>query len=161
MNSPQYRAVLALGANLGNRRKTLEDAWRKLNALPETKTELLSSFYKTKAIGGPKEQPDFLNAVGTIRTALEPLELLDAMNHIETLFGRTREIHWGPRTLDLDLIFYDQLILKTERLTIPHPLFSQRLFVLQPMAEIVPDWTDPVSGKTTADLLKTITSKPQ
>lgn len=159
MNKQRHRAVIALGANLGNRKKTLEEGWGELGKLPETETELFSAFYETKAVGGPEDQPDFLNATGTIQTALEPLKLLDAMNKIEAQFGRTREIHWGPRTLDLDLIFYDHLVLKTKRLTLPHPLFSQRLFVLQPLAEIVPDWFDPISEKSVAELLETLLSK--
>ncbi len=154
MNKFKHRAVIALGANLGNRKNTLEDAWRLLNNFPEIETKRLSSFLENDPVGGPEDQPKFLNAAGLLHTSLLPIELLNRLNQIEADFGRTRQIHWGPRTLDLDLIFYDDLIINTERLTLPHPLFSKRLFVLIPLTEIVPDFIDPVTKHTVSFLLK-------
>ncbi|MBR3218317.1 MAG: 2-amino-4-hydroxy-6-hydroxymethyldihydropteridine diphosphokinase, partial [Thermoguttaceae bacterium] len=98
-------------------------------------------------------QGDFLNAVGVLQTCLEPLPLLDLLLEIEQRFGRVRLVHWGPRTLDLDLLLYDDKVISAERLTVPHPLMSQRRFVLEPAAEVAADWVHPTLGKTIRELL--------
>jgi 2-amino-4-hydroxy-6-hydroxymethyldihydropteridine diphosphokinase len=127
------RAVIALGSNLGDRQWTLMSAAEALNEVGEVLA--FSSFLENRAIGGPP-QPDFLNAVLILETQLEPAELLRVCQAIERIFGRTRTEHWGPRTLDIDLISCDDLLLESESLTLPHPRASERRFVLAPWLEI-------------------------
>lgn len=127
------RAVISLGANLGDREWTLMSAAEALNEVGEVVA--FSSFLENRAVGGPP-QPDYLNAILILDTQLEPAELLRVCQAIEKIFGRTREEHWGPRTLDLDLITCDGIILESETLTLPHPRASERHFVLAPWLEI-------------------------
>jgi 2-amino-4-hydroxy-6-hydroxymethyldihydropteridine diphosphokinase len=127
------RAVISLGANLGDREWTLMSAAEALNEVGEVVA--FSSFLENRAVGGPP-QPDYLNAILILDTQLEPAELLRVCQAIEKIFGRTREEHWGPRTLDLDLITCDEIILESETLTLPHPRASERHFVLAPWLEI-------------------------
>ncbi len=127
------RAVISLGANLGDREWTLMSAAEALNEVGEVVA--FSSFLENRAVGGPP-QPDYLNAILILETQLEPAELLRVCQAIEKIFGRTREEHWGPRTLDLDLITCDGIILESETLTLPHPRASERHFVLAPWLEI-------------------------
>ena len=128
-------AVLGLGANLGDAAATLANAITALGSVEGLEITDVSPTYRTAAMGGP-EQPDYLNLVVLARTALTPLELLDASSAIEQAAGRTREVHWGPRTLDIDLIVVGDLVSSTERLTLPHPRAHQRAFVLLPWLDI-------------------------
>lgn len=102
------------------------------------------------------EQDDFLNGMAKIRTLLTPEELLALLHEIEAQAGRTREIHWGPRTLDLDVIFYDNLVLDTEELHIPHIEMHKRDFVLKPLCEISPYERHPIFGKTVREMLEAL-----
>lgn len=138
--------LLALGSNLGPRQKTLEKAWREIGRIPSTETIRISRFYETAAIGGPVGQPDFLNAVGLVRTLLEPLELLRRLQEIENRNGRVRTEHWGPRTLDIDILLIDDLVLNDSDLIVPHPEMLRRSFVLEPASEIAPEMIHPVTG---------------
>jgi 2-amino-4-hydroxy-6-hydroxymethyldihydropteridine diphosphokinase len=113
-----------------------------------------SSLYRTVPIGPP--QPDYYNACAILHVDLTPAALLRCLLKIETQFGRVRRERWGPRHLDLDLLFYDQLILSTPDLQIPHPRLYERAFVLVPLAEIAADWIDPVSGQAIATLMSQI-----
>jgi 2-amino-4-hydroxy-6-hydroxymethyldihydropteridine diphosphokinase len=113
-----------------------------------------SPVYQTVAIGPP--QPDILNACALLATTLSPRALLEALLHIETQFGRVRRERWGPRSLDLDLLLFDDVILEEPDLQIPHPGLTERAFVLVPLADVAPDWIDPVSGQTIAKLLKQV-----
>lgn len=135
--------AIALGSNLGDSLAILENAVADLSW--ENGIELLakSTWYKTKAIGPP--QPDYWNGCITCRVGLEPEQLLDVLQATENRYGRERREHWGARTLDLDLILYGQQVIHTSRLQVPHPLMRERSFVLVPLAEIAPDWLDPVS----------------
>lgn len=130
------KAVISLGANLDNPSENLEIAV----ALLRQATDVIkvSTFHKTKAVGGP-EQPDYLNAIALIESELPAKELLAMLNGIEDAMGRTREIHWGPRIIDLDLIQYGALLVSDEILTLPHPRAHQRRFVLAPWFEVEPD----------------------
>jgi 2-amino-4-hydroxy-6-hydroxymethyldihydropteridine diphosphokinase len=128
---------LGLGSNLGDRRKNIKSAVKKINALKGTKTIKLSRIIETKPVGGPKGQPKFLNAALKIRTALTPLNLLRNLKKIEKELGRTDTVRWGPRTIDLDILFYADTILNTKELKIPHPMVFERDFVLRPLSEII------------------------
>ncbi|AFZ53946.1 2-amino-4-hydroxy-6-hydroxymethyldihydropteridin epyrophosphokinase [Cyanobacterium aponinum PCC 10605] len=144
-------SVIALGSNLGDSQKILNEA---IFTLKETeKIQLInhSHWYQTKPVGPP--QPDYLNGCAIINTTLSPHQLLNTLLEIEKKFGRERKEKWGARTLDLDLIFYGDLILNTSTLEIPHPRMRERTFVLEPLAEIAPHWIDPVTGLRVSELL--------
>ena len=140
--------LLGFGANLGNRRETLLAAWRELGELPEIEKVRISRLIETQAFGGPTNQPQYLNAVGLIRTTLTPQRLLDVLHDIERRFGRVRTERWEPRTLDLDILLFGDLIIKTETLTIPHPEMLRRDFVMEPAVGIAPDFVHPEIGLT-------------
>lgn len=146
---------LALGANLGERRQTLESALRALHGTPGIEVLQASPLYETEPIG-ELNQPLFLNAVVEIKTELAPLELLNATQGIEQALGREPSYRWGPRAIDIDIVLWDDMVLDTERLSIPHPRFRERAFVLAPLAAIAPKVVDPVSGRSTDALLAEI-----
>ena len=133
---PTVAAYVALGANLGDARATLDAAFVALAGLPRTTLRAASSLYRTAPVdaGGP----DFLNAVIALDTRLDAHALLDALQRIERAHGRERPYRHAPRTLDLDLLLHGDLCLSGERLTLPHPRLAQRAFVLVPLAEIAP-----------------------
>ena len=135
MNAAE-RVFVGLGANLGDAADTLAQARAALAALPSTEVMAFSSLYRSAPVDA--HGPDFTNAVAELRTALEPLPLLDALQAIEQAHGRQRPFHHAPRTLDLDLLMYGQRPLQTPRLTLPHPRAHLRAFVLQPWAELAP-----------------------
>ena len=153
-DSKKHRAYLALGGNLGDPRQAFGNACQKLTVHPQIKLHRSSSLYRTPAIGGPAGQPDYLNAVIEIATDLEPEQLLETCLQIEATAGRTRGIRWAARTLDIDLLFIDNLTLNTESLTLPHPLIQKRHFVLLPLVEIAPDLQHPQFGCSVSRLLK-------
>ena len=142
-------AYLGLGANLGDRAATLRAAVAALSRLGEVVA--VSSLYETAPVGY-RDQPNFLNAAAILRTDLAPEALLDATQAIEREFGRERSFPNAPRTLDIDLLYLDDLILDSPRLTIPHPRVTERAFALVPLREIAPDLQDPRLGQSIADL---------
>lgn len=146
------KGFLALGSNLGDRNKNLRNAIDALRSHPGIRVTKESSFYDTEPVGGP-DQGRFLNAVVRIRTTLEPEELLNAVLGIENDLGRVRREHWGPRTIDIDILTLEDLVYVSPALSIPHPLMHEREFVLRPLLEIAPDFKHPVFGTTGADLL--------
>jgi 2-amino-4-hydroxy-6-hydroxymethyldihydropteridine diphosphokinase len=143
-------AYVALGTNLGDRAETLRIAVEKLGRVGTV--EAVSSVYETDPVGYA-DQPAFLNAVARIQTALSPRSLLDALSQIETELGRTRSFRNAPRTLDLDLLLYDDLVLKEPDLEVPHPRLHERGFVLVPLADVGPEAVHPRLHRTVTDLL--------
>jgi len=130
-------AYIGLGSNLGDRERYLMQALERIEKNPEITITKISSIYETYPVG-ITEQPLFLNMVIEIETNFSPFELLNFLQEIESEFGRRREIKWGPRTLDLDILLYNQENMKSERLIIPHPRMQERGFVLIPLHEINP-----------------------
>lgn len=138
--------VIALGSNVGNRRQHLSDGRAFLESINEGEFRQ-SAIYISEAVG-PSTRP-FLNSVVSVQTALGPLDLLDRLKQFETDHGRDPEApRWSARTIDLDIIDYGHQVLQEDRLRLPHPEYRKRLFVLLPLRDIYPDWSDPVSGKT-------------
>ena len=130
-------AFIGIGSNLDNPLLQVQTALRELAEIPKTELIRSSSLYRTPPMG-PPDQPDYINAVAALTTTLSPTELLDALQALEARHGRVRTIHWGPRTLDLDLLLYGNETVHTARLTVPHPGIAQRAFVVLPLAEIAP-----------------------
>ena len=142
-------AYVALGANLGDPAATIRAAFGALANLPESRVTRCSSLYRTAPVGNT-EQPEFVNAVAALETTLAPESLLDALFDIEARFGRIRAEKNGPRTLDLDLLLYNNQQLNLPRLTLPHPRLHLRAFVLYPLAELAPDLQLPGRGSIAA-----------
>lgn len=145
-------AYISLGGNVGNTQEIFQEALKEVekrigNILQQ------SSLYQTAAWGNT-EQNDFLNQVVWIESALEANQLLDSLLTIELLFGRERKEPWGPRTLDLDLLFFNQEIIQTDHLMVPHPRIKERKFILVPLNEIAVDYIDPQTGKTIEAILQ-------
>jgi 2-amino-4-hydroxy-6-hydroxymethyldihydropteridine diphosphokinase len=146
--------AIALGSNLGDSRAILEQALHILDQTARISVKSHSSWYQTEPIGPP--QPDYINGCTILEVQLTPEEILTILLNIEQQFGRIRRERWGARTLDLDILFFDDLILETSALQIPHPRMRERAFVLVPLAEIAPNWIDPVSEKTINQLLEMV-----
>ena len=145
------KAVVSLGANIGDPKANLDLAVALLREA--TDVIAVSSYLQTKPVGEP-EQPDYLNAVAIVESDLPAKDLLALLNGIETAMGRTREIHWGPWVIDLDLIQYGGLLVQDEKLTLPHPRAHERRFVLAPWFEIEPEAILLTHGRI-SDLLNT------
>lgn len=143
------RAVLSVGANLGDRLGTLQGCVQAIGALRETDVLAISPVYETAPVGGPP-QPDYLNAVLLIQTGLPPRDLLDAIHAIEAGFGRVRAERFGPRTLDIDIISYQGQVSDDPELTLPHPRAHERLFVLLPWFDLDPGAELPGHGPVAA-----------
>jgi 3-oxoacyl-[acyl-carrier protein] reductase len=146
-------AYIALGSNLGDRVAYLREGLDRLEAEPGVRVARVSSFYETKPVGGPQGQGFYLNAAAELLTDHPAPQLLEILLRIETGLGRVRSEKDGPRTLDLDLLLYDDLVLDNPGLTLPHARMHERLFVLQPLAEIAPGVRHPVLGQRIDDLL--------
>lgn len=150
-----HRAYLGLGSNLGDKKAYLDQAVKSLGEVRGCRVEKVSSYLVTAPYGGV-EQDDFLNACLKLKTFLSPQELLDRMHEIEQAAHRERLIHWGPRTLDLDILMYDDLVMESDTLIIPHVEMHKRAFVLKPLAEIAPNKRHPILKKTIAELEKEV-----
>ena len=145
-------AYISIGSNLGDREENCKQALRLLhtNGILIKKQ---SRMYETEP-WGIKDQPKFINMAIEVETDKEPEEFLAVLKNIENEIGRTETVKWGPRVIDLDILFYDDLILKTPALEIPHPLLHEREFVLKPLCEIAPDKKHPVTEKTVREMLE-------
>lgn len=146
------QVYIALGSNLATPVQQLENALQALQQLPHSQLVAVSHFYQSKPLG-PQDQPDYVNAVACLTTALAPLDLLNQLQRIEQEQGRVRLRRWGERTLDLDILLYGDEIIQSERLTVPHYDMQHREFVIVPLYEIAPNLTLP-DGKNVADLVQ-------
>jgi 2-amino-4-hydroxy-6-hydroxymethyldihydropteridine diphosphokinase len=146
------RVAISLGSNVGDRRAHLDFA---VARLPDFLQDLrISTYLDTTPVDVSGEQPDFLNAAAIGTTALPPRALLAALLAVETERGRDRPFRHAPRTLDLDLVLFGDRIIDEPGLVVPHPRFRERAFVLRPLAEIAPDFVDPITGRTVGELLR-------
>ena len=147
-----HNAVLLLGGNQGDRLQCLKNALRQIEILAG-RVKLRSTIYET-APWGNKDQDLFLNMAISIETTLSPLDLLEVLQGIEDGMGRERTVNWGPRYMDIDILFYDDHIIDIPELTIPHPRLQERNFVLVPLSAICPDFVHPVFNRRVGELLK-------
>ena len=146
-----HTAYLTMGSNMGDKVQYINGAIRALTAHPQIKVKKVSDFILSKPYG-VTDQENFLNGALEIETLLEPEELLDALHDMEDAAGRTRLRRWGPRTLDLDIIFYDKLVYESDNVVIPHPDMQNRDFVLEPLSALAPYYRHPLFGKTVMQL---------
>ena len=152
-------AYLGLGTNLGDREGHLRAALKELAGLPTMEIGAVSSIYETAPVG-LTDQPDFLNLVVSVRTALSPRELMDALLNIENKMGRVRTVRWGPRVIDLDLLLFGDVRVEVPGLSVPHPRLRERSFVLMPLAEIAPNLVLPGQEETVEKLSEKLLLKP-
>ena len=155
INRSWHTAYIGLGSNMGDKEGYLRLACDRLSECPKCRLAAVSDFITTEPVGGV-EQDDFLNGAVCVQTLFTPEELLDFTSSIEQEARRERLIHWGPRTLDLDILFYDDIIMHTDRLTVPHKELHKRLFVLEPMADIAPYFCHPIYKKTMTDMYEAV-----
>ncbi|MBR6400802.1 MAG: 2-amino-4-hydroxy-6-hydroxymethyldihydropteridine diphosphokinase [Firmicutes bacterium] len=152
-------AYIALGSNMGDREKYLTDAVKAVDSDENCRVTRVSPFIETKPVSDVP-QDDYLNGCMAVQTLYSPQELLDMLNAAEAAADRKRTVKWGPRTLDLDIIFYGDEIIQTKSLTVPHPLMHTRAFVLEPLNAIAPYMRHPVFGLTVGEMLKQLTAAP-
>lgn len=151
------RAYLSAGSNLGDRIANLDRAIGLIAGLDGVDVIAVSSYYETEPVGFA-DQPDFMNCAVGIETTLDPHQLLEALLHIEKSMGRTRSVRWGPRLIDIDILIYEGLSIRTDELEIPHPRMTERAFVMVPLAEIAPGLAagDAIPG---ADTVRRLTGR--
>ncbi len=152
-----HTVYLSMGSNMGEREKYIADAIDALQKHPQIEVEKVSELLVTKPYGDV-EQEDFVNGALKIRTLLSPEELLEELHRIEAAADRKRLVHWGPRTLDLDIVFYDKLVYESDDLIIPHVDMENRYFVLKPLSELAPNYRHPILQKTVSGLLQALDS---
>lgn len=151
--TPFVQAFIGLGSNLDEPAQQLDAAIGWLQSWSGISLLAVSGYYRSAPIG-PQDQPDFVNAVAEISTNLSPMQLLSAVQEIEARQGRERSEHWGPRTLDLDILLYGELVIREPELTIPHPQMASRAFVLAPLMDLAPEAI--IDGKPISVLLETL-----
>ena len=156
----QYKAFIGIGSNLGTPAENCEQAIRLLHIPPEIEVVARSSLYESEPVG-EIEQNWFVNATVAIKTSLTPEALLNTIFKIEKVLGRERREKWGPRIIDLDLLVYEDHLIHSTALTLPHPEMAKRRFVLLPLSEFAGDYMHPVENKTIHTLLKELPESPQ
>ncbi len=156
----RHTAYIALGSNLGDKQEYLERALQALQENPRIDVTQVSSFHETAPVGGPAGQGNYLNAAAELKTDFPPKELLEVLLEVERGLGRVRGERHGPRTIDLDLLLYGDLVHSEPGLTVPHPAMHERLFVLKPLAEIAPRVIHPKSGLSITSLLEKLSPEP-
>lgn len=144
--------LISLGSNQGDRAAMLRSALEFLNAQPEIELVDVSQWYVSQAVGGPAQQNEFLNGAAILRVSQDPFGVLQTLQRVETKLGRHRKVRWGPRVIDLDLLLYEDQIIRTDQLTVPHPRMGYRRFVVQPAAQIAPNMIHPQIGWNLARL---------
>jgi 2-amino-4-hydroxy-6-hydroxymethyldihydropteridine diphosphokinase len=152
--------LIALGANLGDRRDNLQRALTLLDRPPELRVTARSRWFRTAPIGGPAGQAEFVNGAARIETTLAPRQLLAVLREVEAELGRQRRERWAARSVDLDLLLFDDLVLKTAELELPHPRMAFRRFVLEPAADVAADLRHPLIGWTIGQLLNHLNTAP-
>lgn len=157
--SKEITAIVALGANLGKPRQQIEKAFSAINQLEGVRLKAISPLFQTKAVG-LTDQADFINAVVLLHTILNPQQLLQALQKLELDFGRERTIRFGPRTLDLDIVDYNGLVVNDQNLILPHPRAHERAFVMEPLARIVPNYKVGRHGKAAELAVTLLRQKP-
>lgn len=153
-----HNVYLSVGSNMGNREQYIRSGMEQLNRVPECHVENISELIETKPYGTVKQE-DFLNGCLKLVTLFTPEELLDKLHEIEHNACRQRVVHWGPRTLDIDILMYDDMIMQTQDLVIPHADMANREFVLKPLCEIAPYLTHPVYHKTIQKMLEELNGR--
>jgi dihydroneopterin aldolase/2-amino-4-hydroxy-6-hydroxymethyldihydropteridine diphosphokinase len=148
-----HKAYIALGSNMGDKKQNIKQALDYISKAPHTQLVRSSSLIVTAPVGYT-DQDDFLNGVCEIKTTLSPTKLMDFLLNIENTLGRIRTLHWGPRTIDLDVLYYDDCITDDPHITLPHPRMTERKFVLEPLNEIAPYAIHPLLKKRTFELIK-------
>ncbi len=161
MNDPTpTRCLIALGSNLGDRLENVRAGATALADAPGIDVVDVSPLYETAPVGGPDNQGPYLNAALTLDTTLDAAELLALLHGIEAGRERQRIEHWGPRTLDLDLLVHGELVTDSAALQVPHPRMQERRFVMVPVCDVAPDVVHPVLGRTMRDLLADLPVEP-
>lgn len=146
------KVYISFGSNIGDREQQINEALNKLQQVCDTELVTVSSLYETAPVGGVI-QDDFLNGAAIVETSLTPIDFLNEIQRIELELGRERKVHWGPRTIDLDVLLMDDYIIEHERLNVPHPYMHERSFVLIPLAEIAPEAVHPILNKSIKELV--------
>jgi 2-amino-4-hydroxy-6-hydroxymethyldihydropteridine diphosphokinase len=146
------KVLISFGSNLGDKKENCKEAIRRILAVKGITILRESSFYRTEPVG-KTDQDWFVNGLISVETEIPPEELMDRLLSIERTMGRVRDVKWGPRIIDLDLISCGDTVMKTEKLTLPHPEIQNRAFVLVPIRQIEPKWVHPVTGKTAGEML--------
>ncbi|HRY29619.1 MAG TPA: 2-amino-4-hydroxy-6-hydroxymethyldihydropteridine diphosphokinase [Elusimicrobiota bacterium] len=159
MGNRTVTAVVGLGSNVGRRLDFLRRATRSLRGTSGVRVRRCSPVYETSPVG--PRQRKFLNAVVVLRTSLSPDSLLKTLKRIERELGRRRRRRWGPREIDLDLLFFGALRKRTKSLTVPHPRWMARKFVLRPLSDVAPRFRDPVSGRPIKAFFRELTDPSQ
>ena len=147
------RTLIGLGSNLGDRTQRLDIALQLLGSSGDCRVLRRSAWFRTQAVGGPPDQPEFLNGAAVLETSLDPQQVHGRLLDVEARLGRRREVRWGPRTIDLDLLLFDGEVIQSPELVVPHPRMVVRRFVLVPAAEIAADWVHPTLGWALGRLL--------
>lgn len=158
---PVTDVLIGLGSNMGRREKNITAALHALETTRGIEVAKVSSLYETEPVGGPEGQEKYLNAAAMLRTSLSPRRLLALCQHIENTLGRNRQIEWGPRTIDLDILCFGGEIISEPDLMIPHPLMHERRFVLEPLVEIAPDFIHPAMQDSIRGLYDELPAKVQ